>query len=60
MQDEVDRQVQQIARQEREPVAATRARLEKEGAIRRIALRIRTDKTLNLLFEHAVKEAPQA
>lgn len=60
MQDEVDKEVQRIARQEREPVAATRMRLEKDGTLRRIALRIRTDKTLNLLFEHAVKEAGSA
>jgi trigger factor len=59
-QDEVDREVQRIARQEREPVAATRKRLEKEDGLRRIANRIRTDKTLNFLFEHARKEAPAA
>ena len=57
-QDEVDREVQRIARQEREPVAATRKRLEEKGIIRRIVSSIRTDKTLNLLFEHARKEAP--
>ncbi|MGA2183860.1 MAG: trigger factor [Bryobacteraceae bacterium] len=56
-QDEVDREVQRIARQEREPVAATRKRLEEKGIIRRIVSGIRTDKTLNLLFEHARKEA---
>jgi trigger factor len=57
-QEEVDRELQRIARQEREPVAATRKRLEKDDGIRRIANRIRTDKTLNFLFEHARKEAP--
>ncbi len=57
-QDEVDREVQRIARQEREPVAATRKRLEEKGIIRRIVSSIRTDKTLNLLFENARKEAP--
>ena len=56
-QDEVDREVQRIARQEREPVAATRKRLEEKGMISRIASGIRTDKTLNFLFEHARKEA---
>jgi trigger factor len=55
--DEVDREVQRIARQEREPAPATRARLEKEGALGRMASRIRTEKTLNLLFEHARKTA---
>ncbi len=56
-QEEVDREVQRIARQEREPVAAVRMRLEKEDGLRRIASRIRTDKTLNFLFEHATKTA---
>jgi len=55
--DEVDREVNRIARQERQPAAAVRARLEKEGALGRIASRIRTEKTLNLLFEHARKTA---
>lgn len=59
-QDEVDREVQRIAREAREPVAATRKRLEKDDAIRNIAGRIRTDKTLEFLFEHARKEAPAA
>jgi trigger factor len=56
-QDEVDREVQAIARQEREPVAAMRKKLEKNGAIGRIANHIRTEKTLNMLFEHARKVA---
>jgi trigger factor len=56
--DEVEREVQRIARQEREPAPAVRARLEKEGALGRIAHRIRTEKTLNFLFEHARKVAP--
>lgn len=59
-QDEVDRELQRIARQDREPVAATRKRLEKNDGIRMIVNRIRTEKTLNLLFEHARKEAPVA
>ncbi len=59
-QEEVDRELQRIARQTREPVAATRKRLEKEDGIRRIANRIRTDKTVTLLFEHARKETPAA
>lgn len=58
--DEVDREVQRIARQLREPVAATRMKLEKEGALRRIALRIRTEKVLSFLFENARKVAPPA
>jgi trigger factor len=58
-QDEVDHEVQRIARQDREPAAAVRKRLEQEDGLRRIANRIRTEKTLNFLFEHARKEAPE-
>jgi trigger factor len=57
-QDEVDREVQAIAKREREPVAATRMKLEKNGVLGRIASHIRTEKTLNHLFEQARKEAP--
>ncbi|HLH38106.1 MAG TPA: trigger factor [Bryobacteraceae bacterium] len=57
-QEEVDREVQRIARQQREAVAVTRAKLQKDGAIARIAGHIRTEKTLNFLFEQARKEAP--
>ncbi len=59
-QEEVDREVQRIAKQQREAVAVTRAKLQKEGAIPRIAGHIRTEKTLNLLFENARKEAKPA
>ncbi len=55
--EEVDREVQRIARQEREAVASVRMRLQKEDGLRRIASRIRTEKTLNFLFEHATKVA---
>jgi trigger factor len=55
--EEVDRELQRIARQGREPLAAVRKRLEEDGGLRRIASRIRTDKTLNLLFEQARKVA---
>ena len=56
-QEEVDREVQRIARQQREAAAVTRAKLQKEGGLARIAGHIRTDKTLSFLFEHARKEA---
>jgi trigger factor len=56
-QDEVDKEVQKIARQQREAVAVTRAKLQKDGTIGRIAGHIRTEKTLNFLFEQARKEA---
>jgi trigger factor len=55
--DEVDREVQRIARQEREAVPVTRARLEKEGTLGRIAGHIQTEKTLQTLFEQAEKQA---
>jgi len=58
--DEVDHEVQRIAKQAKEPVAAMRKKLEKEGILSRIAYRIRSEKTLNLLFEHARKEATAA
>jgi trigger factor len=56
-QEEVDREVARIARQQREALAVTRAKLQKEGGLARIAGHIRTDKTLNLLFDQARKEA---
>lgn len=55
--EEVDREVQLIARQQREAVPVTRARLEKEGLLSRIAGRIQTEKTLQFLFEQAEKRA---
>ena len=55
--DEVDREIQRIARQEREAVPVARARLEKEGALSRIAGAIQTEKTLQFLFEQAQKHA---
>ena len=55
--DEVDREVEKIARQQREPVAALHMRFEKDGTLGRIASHIQTEKTLNFLFEHARKTA---
>jgi trigger factor len=55
--DEVDRELQRLARQERQPVAALRVKFEKDGTLRRIASHIRTEKTLNYLFERARKLA---
>jgi trigger factor len=54
-QDEVDRELQRIAKAEREPVAALRMKYEKDGTLGRIANHIRTEKTLNFLFENARK-----
>ncbi len=55
--EEVDREVNQIARQEKEAVAAVRKKLQANGALDRIASQIQTQKTLNFLFEKAVKTA---
>jgi len=53
--DEVEREVERIARQQRKPVAAVQMELEKDGTTGRIANHIQTDKALNFLFEHARK-----
>ena len=55
--DEVDREVQRISQQEREAVAVTRAKLDKDGTLGRIAGHIQTEKTIQFLFEQAKKEA---
>ena len=55
--DEVDRDVDRVARQNREPFAAVRLRFEKDGTLGRLASHIQTEKTLNFLFEHAQKTA---
>jgi trigger factor len=55
--DEVDAEVEKVARQQRKPVAAVHMEFEKDGTLGRIASHIQTDKTLNFLFEHARKTA---
>lgn len=55
--DEVDREVNAIARREREAVPVVRARLEKDGVLARIADHIRTEKAVQLLFDQAAKHA---
>jgi trigger factor len=55
--DEVDREVERHARQNREPVAALQMKYEKDGTLGRIANHIQTAKTLSFLFEHARKTA---
>ncbi len=57
LQDEVDKQIQRIAAQRQEPLPAVRKELQESGEIRRIASRIRTEKTLNYLFEQSKKTA---
>ena len=53
--EEIDREVQSVARRERESVAVVRRRMEGDGSLGRIANHYRTEKTLNLIFEQAVK-----
>ena len=55
--DEVDSEVEKVARQQRKPVAAVHMDFEKDGTLGRIASHIQTDKTLNFLFERARKTA---
>ncbi|MCU1259882.1 MAG: trigger factor, partial [Bryobacterales bacterium] len=54
---EVDREVELLARQRREPVLALRPKLEEDGTVGRIASHIQTEKTLQFLFDHAEKVA---
>ena len=55
--EEVDREVDRIARQEREAIASVRKRLLATGTLDRIAAHIQTEKTLSFLFENATKTA---
>ncbi|MDX1984607.1 MAG: trigger factor [Bryobacteraceae bacterium] len=57
-QDEVDREIQRYAKENREPVAAVRKKWQEDGTLQRVARAIRTEKTLNFLFENARKVAP--
>jgi trigger factor len=57
--EEVDAEVERVARQEREAVAVTRKKLQESGTLDRIASHIQTEKTLNFLFEHATKTVPE-
>ncbi len=55
--EEVDRELDRISRQEKQPVAVLRRKLTENGELSRIASHIQTEKTLNYLFEHATKTA---
>jgi trigger factor len=55
--DEVDKEVERLARLQREPVAALRIKFEKDGTLGRIAHHLQTEKTLSFLFEQARKNA---
>jgi trigger factor len=55
--DDVDKEVDRLARLQREPVAALRMKFEKDGTLGRIAHHLQTEKTLSFLFEQARKTA---
>jgi trigger factor len=57
-QEEVDKQLEQIARQQRQSIPLVRKRLQENGGLDRIANHIATEKTLGLLFENARKVTP--
>ncbi len=59
MRDEMDKEVQRIARTQRRPVAQVRMDLEKNNRMPAIASQIRTEKVLNFLFDNARKEAAE-
>ena len=51
--EDVDKEIHILAAQSQQPVDAVKARLIKEGAIDRIRNRIRTDKTLEMLYSRS-------
>jgi trigger factor len=55
--DDVDKEVERLARAQREPIAALRIKFEKDGTLGRIAHHLQTEKTLKFLFEQARKTA---
>ena len=55
--EEVDAELDRIARQEKQPVAVLRRKMTENGDLNRIASHIQTEKTLNYLFDHAEKKA---
>jgi trigger factor len=57
-QEEVDREVENIARQQRQPLPAVRKRLEESGAMGNIVSQITTEKVLRFLFENSRKVEP--
>ena len=56
-QDELDRELHQLAKQRREAVVALRMRMEKDGSLRTLVNRIRVEKTLTFLFDQSRKVA---
>lgn len=57
--EELDHQVSHYAEQAKQSVAATRKKLAEDGTLDRISGRMRNEKTLNFLFDEAVKVDPE-
>jgi trigger factor len=55
---ELDNEVQRFAQQTKQSVSAARAKLVEDGSLDRLRSRIRNEKTLNFLFDEAVKVEP--
>ncbi len=51
--EEIDKEVQALATQSKQPVEAVRARLTREGALDRIRTRLRNDKALDFLYRRS-------
>ena len=51
--DELNREVEAIAQQSRQPVEAIRARLDKDGTLERLRSRLRSDKALDHLYQRS-------
>jgi len=58
--EEVDKEIERIARQAREPLASVRKKLTEDGTVNNIVNHIQTMKTLNFLFDNATKTEPVA
>ena len=56
-QEDLDREIQRVARERREPPIAVRQRWEKDGVMQNVASQIRDWKTRNFLFDSARKVA---
>ncbi len=56
-QEDIDREIQRVARERREPAIAVRQRWEKDGILQNVASQIRDWKTRNFLFDNARKVA---
>lgn len=57
MNDEIDREIQRVSRQTRQPMPVIRDQWQKDGTMGRLVSRIKTEKTLAFLFDNARKVA---